>query len=79
MIPLSTRSGQECSAVREKGKTKNIVFTMFNCNIDLVIDVFLDKGNTKFTNSKNLKAHRPYTKVEKMSPVTYSMAFEHGQ
>jgi len=52
---------------------------MFNCNIDLVIDVFLDKGNTKFTNSKNLKARRPYTKVEKMPPVTYSMAFEHGQ
>lgn len=51
---------------------------MFNFNIDLVIDVFLDKGNTMFTNSKNLKARSPYTKVEKMSPVTYSMAFDHG-
>lgn len=51
---------------------------MFNFNIDLVIDVFLDKGNTMFTNSKNLKARSPYTKVEKMSPVTYSMAFELG-
>lgn len=58
---------------------------MFNFNIDLVIDVFLDKGNTKFTNSMctnseiyNLKARRPYTKVEKMPPVTYSMAFDHG-
>lgn len=47
---------------------------MFNFNIDLVIDVFLDKGNTKFTNNfnvhknseiYNLKVHRPYTKVEK--------------
>lgn len=32
------------------------------------------------TNSEiyNLKARRPYTKVEKMPPVTYRMAFEHG-
>ena len=60
---------------------------MCNFNIDLVIDVFLDKGNTKSTNNfnvhknseiYNLKVHRPYTKVEKMPPVTYSMAFDHG-
>ena len=60
---------------------------MCNFNIDLVIDVFLDKGNTKFTNNFNvhknseicnLKACRSYTKVEKMPPVTYSMAFDHG-